>query len=86
MISDPRDDIVAKILLLTKEILHDERRQNQSILCATTVKTEQLEERQTVQPSPDSSSQEVDHSRAEESLKSVIETSGGIFCYIVHRL
>ena len=77
MINDPRDDIVSKVLALGKEILHEDRKviQNQSMLLATTVKTEKLEELQTVQPSPDSSSQEVDHARSEESLKSLIENS-----------
>ena len=80
VISDPRDDIMSKILELSKEILHEDRKvmQNQSILMATTVKTERLEELQTVQPSPDSSSQEVDHTRSEESLKSLIENSGSV--------
>ena len=76
--NDPRDEIVTKMLELGTEILREERvaLQNQSMVLATTVKTEKLEELQTVQPSPDSSSQEVDHSRTEESIKSVIENSG----------
>ena len=83
IIIDPRDDVLSKFLELSKEILHEDRTnmQNQSMLLATTVKTEKLEELQTVQPSPDSSSQEVDHTRSEESLKSLIESSGSVFAY-----
>ena len=85
IIIDPRDDVLSKFLELSKEILHEDRTnmQNQSMLLATTVKTEKLEELQTVQPSPDSSSQEVDHTRSEESLKSLIESSGSVFTFLL---